>query len=1510
MSRLPRLASQLILGTLALLATGLGRGLEAQRIKPLAAGGVEVTPDGGSDPVRNPLGEYSTTFTVKNTGTFQYTFTLTCGRTGQVTSCTNDLENITLAAGASGNVPVQYQTSGTAGSGTVTLTASRTGTSDQGSVNVTVLPTAAPVVALRHHNRDHQDRSQCLTTGGVGEAAAVTCGQLVVTHSTPGYATMGRTRGTTLLYHSGQAMPGGVVAVEVKQAATAATPTSVYLQLDLNGLRRDSATYESATWGGPYGTQTRQAVLWFVDTTLATGVYPISVLVQNNFTGLASKSTTIYDTLIVVNRAMGSRFGTGWSLVGVERLHLSQPAGSNHILWVGGDGSAQWYRQLDATHWLAPAGDYRDTLTLQGGEYVRTLRHGVKVVFNAQGLHVRTVNRTAQATRFFWTVDSTRLDSVRVAPNLGPSGTGTTYRLTYGAGGRLTGITDPAGRVLAANYTGARLTGLTDPDTSVATVFSYGEGGSFPTLLTGRTSRRGFKAHFRYQINRVTRDSVPHDTLSTVHAVTGQTPWDSRGMAQHPHSTLQVAVDTAQAYTLISGPRPGIPDDARFWLDRWGAPTQIVGAINDTTRIYRGSAMAPALVTRVVAPDKRTDSLTYDARGNLLTHRVTFAGDTTPRVTRWTYGDANAPFSPDSAIDVAGVVTRFRYNQWGLDSLVFEPNGHITRFQYRPVASDSLQGLLAAVWDSALVLYLDSTSVKTPVPRVHTGFAYNSLGNVVADTSAGGKVRLLQRDSAQRVTQVTDPAGHVTSYRYDALNRMLVSRAHPPSGAPDTTRYVYQLDVLAGIIDPRGVPRSWRYDPLGRVIAEIDDFGAQEKRWYGLGGQLDSLKRREGSVIRLAYDTAGRQVRMAYPARVVNDSTIPGDSIVYSYDLAGRVTRIKGTRDSVLRTYHPSGLLASEVSRNGGVFTMTYAYDLAGRRTLLQIGTPDNPSERDDVTYRYRATDGTLQYIVVQWRGGTHRDSVYFAWDRLGRRDSLHYSNGLKVRFAYDADGVRRLQCSDGPDGSGDRAFDFRYHVNRVDADGQPVKVNFGGLASCGGPYLPFANDTSAVDYRHQLVYRTYSGSVESWQHDASGNRITYDRAGYPRIFDFMLSGHNQLRRSGSFLLPGGLVTDTTGGEGGGGSGSDGSYTLFAYDANGARLVDSSCGGGTCLPAGRYFYDGQGRPAGRQERRVINGVLQWDGPLCLYDVLGRQLATCAAPGAYRVSLGYDGANIVRTGSDHQNGAWTFVHGPGVDDPLFGSNGSRTHAYVTDGAGRQYAVGELDGDAAVLTSTGATAAGAVEQGTTFDAARLSNPTVPGISFFRNRWYDQATGRWTQEDPIGIAGGLNLYQFNGNNPLTYTDPFGLCPDPKDPDCREKVATLKVGATLGLKYEAKLGVVKGELFIGATASGGVQQDRVLPNGGADNHLTGGAKLGAGIKLKAFGEGVDLQLGPKVGDEDEIKTTPVEGDGTIGFSGTIPLVWAGPVPIGGPQVSASLNIPAAIRRIGDGLRNLFSGQ
>jgi len=41
------------------------------------------------------------------------------------------------------------------------------------------------------------------------------------------------------------------------------------------------------------------------------------------------------------------------------------------------------------------------------------------------------------------------------------------------------------------------------------------------------------------------------------------------------------------------------------------------------------------------------------------------------------------------------------------------------------------------------------------------------------------------------------------------------------------------------------------------------------------------------------------------------------------------------------------------------------------------------------------------------------------------------------------------------------------------------------------------------------------------------------------------------------------------------------------------------------------------------------------------------------------------------------------------------------------------------------------------------------------------HELVTGRFTQEDPIGLAGGLNLYGFANGDPVNFSDPFGLHP-----------------------------------------------------------------------------------------------------------------------------------------------------
>ncbi|MDU7205793.1 MAG: RHS repeat-associated core domain-containing protein, partial [Enterobacter asburiae] len=47
---------------------------------------------------------------------------------------------------------------------------------------------------------------------------------------------------------------------------------------------------------------------------------------------------------------------------------------------------------------------------------------------------------------------------------------------------------------------------------------------------------------------------------------------------------------------------------------------------------------------------------------------------------------------------------------------------------------------------------------------------------------------------------------------------------------------------------------------------------------------------------------------------------------------------------------------------------------------------------------------------------------------------------------------------------------------------------------------------------------------------------------------------------------------------------------------------------------------------------------------------------------------------------------------------------------------------------------------------------------GLHYNLFRYYDPDCGRFTQQDPIGLAGGINLYQY-APNALGWVDPWGL-------------------------------------------------------------------------------------------------------------------------------------------------------
>jgi RHS repeat-associated protein len=56
----------------------------------------------------------------------------------------------------------------------------------------------------------------------------------------------------------------------------------------------------------------------------------------------------------------------------------------------------------------------------------------------------------------------------------------------------------------------------------------------------------------------------------------------------------------------------------------------------------------------------------------------------------------------------------------------------------------------------------------------------------------------------------------------------------------------------------------------------------------------------------------------------------------------------------------------------------------------------------------------------------------------------------------------------------------------------------------------------------------------------------------------------------------------------------------------------------------------------------------------------------------------------------------------------------------------------------------------------------------------RYYDPQSGRFVQRDPIGIAGGLNTYEYVKNRPSSETDASGLFPGADD--------LIEVGGIIG--------------------------------------------------------------------------------------------------------------------------------
>jgi RHS repeat-associated protein len=1378
----------------------------AQQVPPIGGGGIapmcsgcptgiQVTPVPGSATAGANLSGLTAKYVVSNGFAYDVeVVNAVCSRTGSVSSCGSVTPTtVWLPSGAHDTVRVTYAT-GSAGSGTVTLTVyhdAGSGSPKAGTQTITVSAVTAPGMALRNRP-DHLERSLCLTTSA-GEAT-VQCGDLMVAHGLPAYRSRGRERVFGLLYNAATAAPKPAIALAATQGAWLPDTVLVELKVGLLGGAGEVVidTFRYTGWSS----HTRQLVLAYdaVQKGHATGIYSYTVSARNksNSAGL-SAATVITGLLTVVNRS-ASPWGRGWAAAGVEWIQFFGP-GDQKLLWVGGDGSARIYSATPNGRWAAPLGAYQDTIAWEGGAFRRRLKQGVEVHYDGTGNQVRVLSARGDTTQYTWS--GGLLASVQVPSGAAPG----TYTLTW-ASGAFERIKDPAGRELVATRVLSQVTRLTDPDNRFVE-FGYDASGR----MTSRKNRLGYTTLFWHTTGlRLDSVAVPYGPTGSTHAVTRFAPADHKGLRLT--GAAGAAVDTSLVFTTIFGPRD-MDDDVNFSLDPWGAPTKRVfaGFVQSTWYWIRGDLQRPALVTRILAPNGRVDSLTWNARGNLTEHRIITADRPVQR-TQWTYGTTGP--SRDLPVQVRDPMDRLTYTWYdslGRPDSTRDSRGLKVRYGYHTTR------MLGAVWLDSVPVWREQDSTIQVLTVVDSLLYEPQRGNLVRWRRANGASTSYATDTAGRVIRTWDARSLPTRYSYDALNRAtevaqgVVPEAHPGAidplagcnnvytycslwpVAPDTTapggeptffktRFVHGAIGIDTVVDPRSVRRTYSIDARALSIGERDEYNLAETAVRDAAGLVTSATTRAGHTLTFAYDQLGRPTSRIMPAwanqHPGDAQTVPGDTVATFYDLVGNVTRTEN-RDAVIqRGFHQDGLLRwRKVAIKGTSLadSLAFTYDAAGAVTRIVF------NGQDTVRYTYHAS-GDLDSVVTRLKeNSTMVQRVFrFQWDRLGRRTQVSYPDhgyGMTVSLAYDAlGGLRRLASTNS---YSNLSFSNRHRFQLRNVHVGPTGLVYRQQASCSvQPFDTYgvlcgASTEKLTDNHYTRrgmlgLQQMNDDKTDSLRYDASGNLILHRRwdAG---------AGTYENRRfwvdSAAVLGPGNrLVRDSSS------FNSSIRFTTHAYTATGARRyerpADSVASNATRFRW--YYYDAAGRMTGTRYLTWVPGDVPSAhvGPQdCRYDGEGNMTKPCEN-GAPR--LLYNGVNVTAT----SNG-WRFIHGPGLDDPLLAIRRDANNAplallyYVMDGMGRQYSAAGPDGrllpdwipGTGIPAYTDWTYSGGTARAQGFSAERFTGQSAAtaNLSFFRNRAYDGRTGRWLQEDPIGIAGGVNLYQFNRNNPVSLVDPFGL-------------------------------------------------------------------------------------------------------------------------------------------------------
>ncbi|WP_284692484.1 type VI secretion system tip protein TssI/VgrG [Aggregatibacter actinomycetemcomitans] len=700
-------------------------------------------------------------------------------------------------------------------------------------------------------------------------------------------------------------------------------------------------------------------------------------------------------------------------------------------------------------------------------------------------------------------------------------------------------------------------------------------------------------------------------------------------------------------------------------------------------------------VIKITRPDQLAQQYQYDNNGRLVAQT-----DVMGNQSHYVYDSIG---NLTIATNALGESVKFEYSNKGLRTAMIDPLGNRTTFNYN--ADNQLASRVDCSGNITQLEYNDDGLLTTVIDALgqKTHYIYNNNHQLIQTTYADGSQEQFTYDTAGRLITYTDGKGNQTEYEY-SVDDLPVSRKN---ALGHTFAYTYDnARRLVQLTNENLVTYRFDYDPMNRLTAEIGFDNRKTVYHYNEKGELATQQefgtdnhKQVLHTTEFKRDKLGRVI-----AEQIQQFDGQTQQTSYHYDQLGRLSQLEDEQTTIHFTYDNVGRVIEHhlSDKNDHSQVMRYTYDANGNR--LKTKLPNG----EQIDYHYY--------------GSGHLSTIKFN-DRLISditRDKLHREVSRTQGKLVKLDAIGRLeeQLATLEQQTTQQALVNRtYRYNEVGNLIQSRDLRMGNqdyYYDKLGQLTMTGNEVFAFDPAHNLIERESEKRLNNQLHEYQGITYYYDEFG----------NLSQRKRN------------------------NGEVQTYSYNAKDRLIKAVIQRPNQKAETWHYQYDVLGRRMIKV--RSENGAFlahtmtefMWDGSHLVQEINRENDRTFSY--IYRSPQSYEPLAQVCTDNKQNHTQTRYFHCDQIGVPR----------ELTDENGNLCWYGDYLGWGKLRNSHNLMAN--VHQPFRLQNQYADEETGLHYNFFR--YYDPYIGRFTQQDPIGLAGGNNLYRFEGAV-QNQTDPLGL-------------------------------------------------------------------------------------------------------------------------------------------------------